>query len=238
MDINQSSQLRRVGRRTAAVAGWRRRSQDDGADRSGLGEVHPLVRRTRDEVLTVRPETIAGVAPTETRSRYGVLAPRIAVVGSANIDLVTFADKGSAASWRDDFRPGVSIWVLGERGPIRQWPRVCADQQVSMVARLGDRTSSAPQHSRISSRTSIDTSHVRIARGRVERRRADFVDPSGQNRILRRERGERPLVARRRRPGGAGPEAGALHHSAVRNTARNGLLTRYASRARTASGAS
>src|SRR6202049_1419446 len=107
--------------------------------------------------------------------------PRIAVVGSANIDLVTFADRFP--------KPGETIFGqkfdlgFGGKG-AKQAPasRLCG-AAVFMVARVGSDLF-GPATIENFKKLGIDTTHVKQVEGLSSGVAPIFVEPSGQNRIL------------------------------------------------------
>ena len=107
-------------------------------------------------------------------------APRIAVVGSANIDLVTFADKAPLPG-ETIFGQGFDMGFGGKGANQAVAARLCGSQ-VSMVARLGSDLFGPATLKNFES-YQIDTSHVRIVEGVSSGVAPIFVDPSGQNRI-------------------------------------------------------
>lgn len=107
--------------------------------------------------------------------------PRIAVVGSANIDLITFTD---------DFpRPGETIFGkhfdlgFGGKGANQAVAARLCGAHVDMVARLGNDLF-GPATIRNFESYGIDTSHVRIVEGVSSGVAPIFVDRNGQNRIF------------------------------------------------------
>lgn len=106
--------------------------------------------------------------------------PRIAVVGSANIDLVTFADSAPL--------PGETIFGqhfdmgFGGKGANQAVAARLCGAHVSMVARVGADLF-GPATIRNFESLNIDTSHVRVLEGVSSGVAPIFVDPSGQNRI-------------------------------------------------------
>ena len=98
-------------------------------------------------------------------------APRIAVVGSANIDLVTFADKlplPGETIFGQDFDLG-----FGGKGANQAVAARLCGAQVSMVARLGSDLfgPATTQEFRVAANRYVPRAH---RRGRLERRRADL----------------------------------------------------------------
>src|SRR5512132_350346 len=106
--------------------------------------------------------------------------PRTAVVGSANIDLVTFADSTP--------QPGETIFGqhfdlgFGGKGANQAVAARLCGAQVSMVARVGADLFGPATIQNFTSQD-IDTSHVRVLEGVSSGVAPSFVDPSGQNRI-------------------------------------------------------
>jgi ribokinase len=107
-------------------------------------------------------------------------APRIAVVGSANIDLVTFADKAP--------QPGETIFGqqfdmgFGGKGANQAVAARLCGADVSMVARVGSDLFGPATINNFKS-FHIDTDHVRVVDGVSSGVAPIFVDPTGQNRI-------------------------------------------------------
>jgi len=110
--------------------------------------------------------------------------PRIAVVGSANIDLVTFTDKFP--------KPGQTIFGdrfdlgFGGKGANQAVEARLCGAQVDMVAKVGDDLF-GPATIRNLQSYGIDTTHVRIEHGISSGVAPIFVDSTGQNRIRRPE---------------------------------------------------
>src|SRR5205807_9435028 len=110
--------------------------------------------------------------------------PRIAVVGSANIDLVTFTDKFP--------KPGQTIFGdrfdlgFGGKGANQAVAARLCGAQVDMVAKVGDDLF-GPATIRNLQSYRIDTTHVRIEHGISSGVAPIFVDSTGQNRIRRPE---------------------------------------------------
>src|SRR5271170_5221832 len=107
--------------------------------------------------------------------------PRIAVVGSANIDLTTFTDRFP--------KPGETIFGqkfdlgFGGKGANQAVAARLCGADVSMVARVGDDLFGAATVRNFAS-YGIDTSHVLITPGVSSGVAPIFVDSAGQNRIL------------------------------------------------------
>jgi ribokinase len=106
--------------------------------------------------------------------------PRIAVVGSANIDLVTFADSVPLPG-QTIFGQGFDMGFGGKGANQAVAARLCG-AQVSMVARVGSDLFGPATIKNFES-LQIDTSHVRMLEGVSSGVAPIFVDPSGQNRI-------------------------------------------------------
>jgi ribokinase len=108
-------------------------------------------------------------------------APRIVVVGSANVDLTTFTDVFP--------RPGETIFGrefhlgFGGKGANQAVAARLCGAEVSMLARVGDDLFGPATLDNFAS-FGIDTSHVRITPAVSSGVAPIFVDASGQNRIL------------------------------------------------------
>ncbi|HTP86601.1 MAG TPA: PfkB family carbohydrate kinase, partial [Bryobacteraceae bacterium] len=107
-------------------------------------------------------------------------APRIVVVGSANIDLVTYTDEFP--------RPGETIFGrefslgFGGKGANQAVAARLCGAETAMVARVGDDLFGPATIQNFSSR-GIDVSHVNITPGVSSGVAPIFVESSGQNRI-------------------------------------------------------
>lgn len=107
--------------------------------------------------------------------------PRIAVVGSANIDLTTFTDRFP--------QPGETIFGqkfdigFGGKGANQAVAARLCGANVSMVARVGDDLF-GPATIENFKKQGIDAAHVQQVTGASSGVAPIFVDPSGQNRIL------------------------------------------------------
>ena len=107
--------------------------------------------------------------------------PRVAVVGSANIDLTTFADRFP--------KPGETIFGqrfdlgFGGKGANQAVAARLCGADVFMVARVGSDLF-GPATVDNFKRLGIDTSHVKQVEGLSSGVAPIFVDPDGQNRIL------------------------------------------------------
>jgi ribokinase len=109
------------------------------------------------------------------------MAPRIAVVGSANTDLITFSDAFP--------RPGETIFGqnfdlgFGGKGANQAIAARLCGAEVVMVARVGSDLFGEATLNNFKS-FGIDTTHVKIVPGVPTGVAPIFVDPSGQNRII------------------------------------------------------
>jgi ribokinase len=107
--------------------------------------------------------------------------PRIAIVGSANVDLTTFADHFP--------KPGETIFGqkfdlgFGGKGANQAVAARLCGADVFMVARVGDDLF-GPSTIRNFETLGIDATHVRQVQGVSSGVAPIFVDPSGQNRII------------------------------------------------------
>ena len=107
--------------------------------------------------------------------------PRIAVVGSANMDLTTFTDQFP--------RPGETIFGrefnlgFGGKGANQAVAARLCGAEVSMVARVGDDLFGEATIRNFQA-LGIDTTHVQVTPGVSSGVAPIFVDSSGQNRIL------------------------------------------------------
>ncbi|MBZ5665325.1 MAG: ribokinase [Acidobacteriia bacterium] len=107
--------------------------------------------------------------------------PRIAVVGSANVDLTTFSDQFP--------KPGETIFGqkfdlgFGGKGANQAVAARLCGSDVFMVARVGDDLF-GPSTIKNFEKLGIDATHVRQVSGVSSGVAPIFVDPSGQNRII------------------------------------------------------
>jgi ribokinase len=107
--------------------------------------------------------------------------PRVAVVGSANVDLTTFSDTFP--------RPGETLFGqrfdlgFGGKGANQAVAARICGAEVLMVAKLGNDLFGEATVRNFAS-FGIDTSHVRIVDGVSSGVAPIFVEPNGQNRIL------------------------------------------------------
>src|SRR6202045_5264234 len=107
--------------------------------------------------------------------------PRIAVVGSANVDLTTFSDEFP--------KPGETIFGqkfdlgFGGKGANQAVAARLCGSEVYMVARVGDDLF-GPSTIKNFEKLGIDATHVRQVTGVSSGVAPIFVDPSGQNRII------------------------------------------------------
>src|SRR5580658_6864927 len=107
--------------------------------------------------------------------------PRIAVVGSANIDLTTFADqfpKPGETIFGQEFHLG-----FGGKGANQAVAARLCGAEVFMVARVGTDLF-GPATIENFKKLGIDATHVKQVEGLSSGVAPIFVDPSGQNRIL------------------------------------------------------
>jgi len=107
-------------------------------------------------------------------------APRIAVVGSANIDLVTFTDRFPGPGetiFGQDFDLG-----FGGKGANQAAAARLCGADVSMVARVGADLFGPSTIKNFESQQ-IDTTYVRMLEGVSSGVAPIFVEPNGQNRI-------------------------------------------------------
>jgi len=118
---------------------------------------------------------------TVNKASEAKAAPRIAVVGSANIDLTTFTEKFP--------RPGETIFAnrfdlgFGGKGANQATAARFCGAHVAMVARVGNDLFGPATIENFRS-LGIDTSHVRQIDGVSSGVAPIFVDGAGQNRIL------------------------------------------------------
>jgi ribokinase len=107
--------------------------------------------------------------------------PRIAVVGSANVDLTTFSDQFP--------KPGETIFGqkfdlgFGGKGANQAVAARLCGADVFMVARVGDDLF-GPSTIKNFEKLGIDAAHVRQVAGVSSGVAPIFVEPSGQNRII------------------------------------------------------
>lgn len=110
-----------------------------------------------------------------------VKRPRIAVVGSANVDLTTFSEQFP--------KPGETIFGqkfdlgFGGKGANQAVAARLCGAHVFMVARVGDDLF-GPSTIKNFEKLDIDVTHVRQVAGVSSGVAPIFVDPSGQNRII------------------------------------------------------
>ena len=107
--------------------------------------------------------------------------PRIAVVGSANTDLITFGDAFP--------RPGETIFGqnfdlgFGGKGANQAIAARLCGAEVLMVARVGNDLFGEATIKNFAA-FGVDTTHVRVLQGVSTGVAPIFVEPSGQNRII------------------------------------------------------
>src|ERR1700722_11413895 len=108
-------------------------------------------------------------------------SPRIAVIGSANTDLTTFADSFP--------RPGETIFGqrfhlgFGGKGANQAVAARLCGAEVLMIAKVGDDLFGEATIRNFQS-YGIDTRHVQIVAGVSTGVAPIFVEPTGQNRII------------------------------------------------------
>lgn len=107
--------------------------------------------------------------------------PRIAVVGSANIDLTTFSDRFPKAG-ETIFGQKFNLGFGGKGANQAVASRLCG-ADVFMVARVGDDLF-GPATIQNFQKLGIDATHVRQIEGVSSGVAPIFVEPSGQNRIF------------------------------------------------------
>src|ERR1700685_2369611 len=107
--------------------------------------------------------------------------PRIAVIGSANIDLTTFSDRFPKAG-ETIFGQKFDLGFGGKGANQAVAARLCG-ADVFMVARVGSDLF-GPATIENFKKLGIDTSHVRHVEGLSSGGAPIFVEPDGQNRIL------------------------------------------------------
>src|SRR5437016_6593463 len=108
-------------------------------------------------------------------------APRIAVVGSANTDLITFAERFPRAG-ETLFGQNFDLGFGGKGANQAVAARLCG-AEVVMVAKLGNDLFGEATVKNFKS-LGIDTTHVRIVDGVSSGVAPIFVEPNGQNRII------------------------------------------------------
>jgi len=118
-------------------------------------------------------------------SRYSIATmarpPRIAVVGSANTDLVTFIDTLPRAG-ETVFGQRFELGFGGKGANQAVAARLCG-ADVTMLAKVGDDLFGEATLRNFAAR-GIDTSQVRTARGVSTGAATVLVEPSGENRII------------------------------------------------------
>src|SRR5712664_4650014 len=107
--------------------------------------------------------------------------PRIAVVGSANVDLTTFSDRFPKAG-ETIFGQKFDLGFGGKGANQAVASRLCG-ADVFMVARIGSDLI-GPATIENFKKLGIDATHVKQVEGVSSGVAPIFVDPSGQNRIL------------------------------------------------------
>jgi ribokinase len=106
---------------------------------------------------------------------------RIAVVGSANIDLTTFSDSFPRAG-ETLFGKRFALSFGGKGANQAVAARLCG-ADVLMIAKVGDDLFGEATIKNLES-FGIDTRHVHVVGGVATGVAAIFVEPSGQNRII------------------------------------------------------
>jgi ribokinase len=107
--------------------------------------------------------------------------PRIAVVGSANTDLITFADTFPRPG-ETLFGKGFDLGFGGKGANQAVAARLCGSE-VLMVAKVGNDLFGEATIKNFAT-VGIDTTHVRIIEGVPTGVAPIFVEPGGQNRII------------------------------------------------------
>ncbi len=107
--------------------------------------------------------------------------PRVAVVGSANVDLTTFSDRFPKAG-ETIFGEHFDLGWGGKGANQAVAARLCG-AEVSMVARVGDDLFGPATIANFEAQ-GIDASHVRIVVGASSGVAPIFVESNGQNRII------------------------------------------------------
>src|SRR5690242_5347849 len=125
-----------------------------------------------------RPRAISA---NVTRGSSMASTPRIAVIGSANTDLITFADTFP--------RPGETLFGtnfdlgFGGKGANQAVAARLCGGEVLMVAKVGRDLFGEATVKNFASQ-GIDTTHVKIVEDAPTGVAPIFVEPSGQNRII------------------------------------------------------
>ncbi len=107
--------------------------------------------------------------------------PRIAVVGSANVDMTTFADRFPKAG-ETIFGQKFDLGFGGKGANQAVAARLCG-AEVCMIARVGDDLF-GPATIQNFDKLGIDATHIRMVPGVSSGVAPIFVEPSGQNRII------------------------------------------------------
>ena len=161
--------------------------------------------------------------------------PRIAVVGSANVDLTTFSDQFP--------KPGETIFGqkfdlgFGGKGANQAVAARLCGAEVFMVARVGDDLF-GPSTIKNFETLGIDATHVRQVKGVSSGVAPIFVDPSGQNRIIVVKGANDALKPADVDAAADMLKEGRLHRAPVRDPAGDRVLHHQICAARTASAAS
>ena len=107
--------------------------------------------------------------------------PRISVVGSANVDMTTFADRFPKAG-ETIFGQKFDLGFGGKGANQAVAARLCG-ADVFMIARVGDDLF-GPATIQNFDKLGIDVSHIRLVPGVSSGVAPIFVEPNGQNRII------------------------------------------------------
>jgi len=107
--------------------------------------------------------------------------PRISVVGSANVDMTTFADRFPKAG-ETIFGQKFDLGFGGKGANQAVAARLCG-AEVFMIARVGDDLF-GPATIQNFDKLGIDATHIRMVAGVSSGVAPIFVEPSGQNRII------------------------------------------------------
>jgi ribokinase len=107
--------------------------------------------------------------------------PRIAVIGSANTDLITFADRFPRAG-ETLFGTSFDLGFGGKGANQAVAARLCG-AEVLMIAKVGNDLFGEATLKNFAS-FGVDTTHVKIIEGAPTGVAPIFVEPNGQNRIL------------------------------------------------------
>ena len=145
---------------------------------------------------------------------------RIAVVGSANVDLTTFSDRFPKAG-RDDLRRAASTSAGAARAPTRRWRRGSAAPRCRW-SRASATISSARRRSPTSSPRASTRRRCASSPGASSGVAPIFVESNGQNRIIVVKGANDRLLPADVDEAHAGARDRRLHRAAVRDPARDG----------------